>query len=150
MERLKVIGYIRVSTEEQSKDGVSLDVQREKIEKYAQLYDLELIEILQDAGASGKTLERRSVRQLMARLDSAEAGGMLVAKLDRLTRSVRDWSALIERDFGTGRGSPPPLLGRRPDRHPDGDRTADAQHGHDHRAMGAPRSSPSGRPMRWT
>ena len=51
---MKVIGYIRVSTEEQAADGVSLATQREKIIAYAALYDLELAEIIEDAGKSGK------------------------------------------------------------------------------------------------
>ena len=55
---MKVIGYIRVSTEEQAADGVSLATQREKLQGYAKLYDLELVEIIEDAGQSGKTLDR--------------------------------------------------------------------------------------------
>ncbi len=42
---MKVIGYIRVSTEEQASNGQSLDTQRAKIEGYAKLYDLELVAI---------------------------------------------------------------------------------------------------------
>ena len=45
---MKVIGYIRVSTEEQAVDGVSLAAQREKVIGYAKLYDLELVEIVED------------------------------------------------------------------------------------------------------
>ena len=47
---MKCIGYVRVSTDEQSKNGVSLDAQRSKIEQYCSLKDMALIEIIQDKG----------------------------------------------------------------------------------------------------
>ena len=46
MTRIKAIGYIRVSTDEQAREGISLENQRAKIEAYCQLNDLELVEIL--------------------------------------------------------------------------------------------------------
>ena len=44
---LKVVGYVRVSTEEQAVDGVSLAAQRAKLVAYASLYDLDLVEIVE-------------------------------------------------------------------------------------------------------
>ena len=55
---MKAIGYIRVSTEEQAKEGVSLAAQEAKIKAYCELYDLEIGEIIVDAGQSAKTLNR--------------------------------------------------------------------------------------------
>jgi len=49
---MKAVGYIRVSSEEQAKSGVSLDNQRAKIKAYADLKDLDLVEIIEDAGIS--------------------------------------------------------------------------------------------------
>ena len=54
----RAIGYIRVSTTTQAEHGVSLDAQRAKLEAYASLYDLTLIEVIVDAGVSAKTLDR--------------------------------------------------------------------------------------------
>jgi DNA invertase Pin-like site-specific DNA recombinase len=101
--KTKVVGYIRVSTEEQAKGGVSLEAQEKKIRAYCELYDLELTEIFVDAGASGKSLKKRP--ELAAALSYLEkdwgwASGLVVAKLDRLTRSVRDLDTLISTYFG--------------------------------------------------
>jgi len=101
---MKVIGYIRVSTEEQASDGVSLATQREKLQGYAKLYDLELVEIIEDAGQSGKTLDRPGLQKALATIRRGEAGGMLIAKLDRLSRSVVDWNTLIDGYFGERAG----------------------------------------------
>ncbi len=101
---MKVIGYIRVSTEEQASDGVSLASQREKIEGYAKLYDLELIGIIEDAGQSGKTLDRPGLQEALAMVRKGKVGGLVIAKLDRLSRSVVDWNTLIDGFFGERAG----------------------------------------------
>ena len=101
---MKVIGYIRVSTDEQASNGQSLDSQRVKLEAYASLYDLELVEIIEDAGQSGKTLKREGLPHALAMLRSGKAEGLLIAKLDRLTRSVGDWQILIDGYFGEKAG----------------------------------------------
>lgn len=105
---MKVVAYVRVSTETQADRGVSLAAQREKVTAYASLYDLEIVAFVEDAGASAKTLDRPGLARALAMLDSGEAGGLVVAKLDRLTRSVRDLDALISRWFGRSNG--PALL----------------------------------------
>lgn len=97
---VKAVGYIRVSTEEQANSGVSLDAQKAKLEAYAALYDIELVGIEIDAGVSAKTLNRPGLQSALARLDSGEAGALIVVKLDRLTRRVADLDTLIENYFG--------------------------------------------------
>lgn len=97
---MKAIGYIRVSTEEQAKTGVSLDAQRDKLTKYADLYGLELVAIEADEGVSAKTLDRPGLKRALAMIDDGQADGLLIAKLDRLTRSVSDWDRLIQGYFG--------------------------------------------------
>jgi len=97
---VKLIGYVRVSTEEQAGSGISLDAQRRKIEAYCDLHDgIELVGIVEDAGRSAKSLRRPGMAQVLAMLDSGAAEGVVVAKLDRLSRSVRDVYELIERYF---------------------------------------------------
>jgi site-specific DNA recombinase len=95
----RVVGYIRVSTEKQADSGLSLDAQRAKLTAYATALDLTLVAIVVDAGESAKTLDRPGLARVLAMLDAGEADGVLVAKLDRLTRSVRDLADLIERYF---------------------------------------------------
>lgn len=98
---MKVVGYVRVSTQEQATEGVSLEAQEAKLRAYAQLYELDLVEVVIDAGESAKTLDRPGLQQVLGALDAGQAEGVLVAKLDRLTRSVRDLGALLEGYFGT-------------------------------------------------
>jgi DNA invertase Pin-like site-specific DNA recombinase len=98
-QRLRVDGYRRVSTEEQSTDGVSLVLQEEKIRDYCKLYGLDLARIETDAGVSAKTLERPGLATVLDDLDRGRVDGVVIYKLDRLTRSLRDWSDLIERFF---------------------------------------------------
>jgi predicted site-specific integrase-resolvase len=52
-QKARAIGYIRVSTDEQAREGISLENQRAKTEAYCQLNDFDLAEILEDAGKSG-------------------------------------------------------------------------------------------------
>ncbi|HEY3998738.1 MAG TPA: recombinase family protein [Candidatus Xenobia bacterium] len=96
---MKVIGYTRVSTEEQSTNGVSLAAQADKLRAYAALYDLEIVAIIEDPGQSGKTLNRPGIQQALNMLRTGQAEGLLIAKLDRLTRSVADMGALIGEFF---------------------------------------------------
>lgn len=97
--RTRVVGYIRVSTEHQADEGVSLDAQRARLDAFALATDLVLVGVEVDAGISAKTLDRPGVQRALARLEDGEADGVLVAKLDRLTRSVRDLGDLVEKYF---------------------------------------------------
>ncbi len=106
--RTRTVAYLRVSTAGQAEHGVSLDAQRGKVEAYAALYDLALVAVEVDAGASAKSLARPALRSALARLDNGEAEALLVCKLDRLTRSVRDLGELLDRYFGHNAG--PALL----------------------------------------
>lgn len=98
--KTRVIGYARVSTEEQASDGVSLGAQVEKIKAYAALYDLELVEVIVDPGASAKTIDRPGLNRALSMLRGGQASGLVVAKLDRLTRSVADLAVLLDEYFG--------------------------------------------------
>lgn len=102
---IRVLGYVRVSTEEQAAGGLSLESQESKIRTYCQLYDLELAAVHSDPGASGKDLDRPGVRAVLAELGrrGGDVGGLVVAKLDRLTRSLRDMSRMIDDHFGERR-----------------------------------------------
>lgn len=96
---MKTIAYIRVSTNEQAEQGVSLAAQREKVELYARLHDLELVAVEIDAGVSAKSLDRPGLARALEALRTGRASALLIAKLDRLTRSVRNLGALVERYF---------------------------------------------------
>jgi site-specific DNA recombinase len=101
---MRVVGYVRVSTEEQASEGVSLEAQRCKLEAYARLYELDLVAVEVDAGVSAKSLSRPGLAAAFGRLDRGDVEGLIVAKLDRLSRSVADWNGLIDRYFGDRAG----------------------------------------------
>ena len=65
MKKLRVIGYTRVSTLEQSREGVSLDNQEHKIRAYADLKDMELVEMIVEEGKSGKTMNRPGLQRII-------------------------------------------------------------------------------------
>ena len=94
-----VVGYARVSTIEQAREGLSLEAQRAKLRSYAQLYGLDLVGTHVDAGASGATLERPGLQEALQVLTRGTAHGLVVVKLDRLTRSIRDLAMLLETYF---------------------------------------------------
>ncbi len=89
------VGYTRVSTIEQAGHGQSLTAQRTKIEAYATMHDLELADVIEDAGRSAKTLDRPGMSQLLELIRRRKVGVVIVSKLDRITRSVRDLGELV-------------------------------------------------------
>lgn len=95
-QRTVAVGYARVSTDEQAREGVSLDQQVARIRAYAEAKGLELSDVLVDDGVSGKTLERPGLREIMRLCVSGEVAHVIVLKLDRLTRRTRDLLALVD------------------------------------------------------
>jgi hypothetical protein len=102
-QKTRTVAYLRVSTEKQADHGISLEAQRAKVIAYAALYDLELIDVIVDAGLSASTLERDGLNRALAMLRAGKSDALLVVKLDRLTRSVRDLGILVERYFASGK-----------------------------------------------
>jgi DNA invertase Pin-like site-specific DNA recombinase len=86
----KAIGYIRVSTDEQAKEGMSLENQEDKIRAYCKLKDFELIEILKDAGISAKNLQRPGAQKVIEMAQTKMVDAVVVYKLDRMFRSTVD------------------------------------------------------------
>ncbi len=84
------IGYVRVSTEDQAKEGVSLDNQKSKIEAYCSLKDLVLSGIVSDAGISAKNLKRPGVQRVLKLAKKKQIDAVVVYKLDRIFRSTVD------------------------------------------------------------
>jgi DNA invertase Pin-like site-specific DNA recombinase len=91
-----MIGYTRVSTEEQSQSGAGLEAQRSAIEAEAQRRGWE-IHWVSDDGYSAKNLRRPGIQAALAALKSGQAEGLVVAKLDRLSRSLLDFATLMNR-----------------------------------------------------
>ena len=96
---MKVIGYTRVSTDKQVQFGLSLEAQKQKIRQYCALYELDLIEVIVDGGESAETLNRQGIKKAIHLLEAGKASGLIVTKLDRLTRSIKDLNYLLENLF---------------------------------------------------
>lgn len=101
----KTVAYIRVSTDKQADQGCSLSAQQAKVEAYAALYGLDLVETVVDAGESASSLARPGLQRALAALQLGQGEALLVVKLDRLTRSVRDLGELVERYFAPGKAA---------------------------------------------
>jgi DNA invertase Pin-like site-specific DNA recombinase len=86
-----------VSTEKQADFGISLDAQSEKVRAMAVVQGAEMAEIIVDAGESAKSLNRPGMARLLALVDSGAVDAVIIAKLDRLTRSVADLAELLKR-----------------------------------------------------
>lgn len=100
---MRVVGYTRVSTEEQSGSGAGLEAQRDAIRAERDRRGWELACIYEDAGASGKTLAGRpELTAALAAVEAGEADALIVAKLDRLSRSLLDFAGLMERSRRQG------------------------------------------------
>lgn len=90
------VGYVRVSTEEQSLSGLGLEAQRAAIETECKRRAVPLLHVFTDAGLSAKDLHRPALQEAIARLDQGYGEILVAAKLDRLSRSVRDVVAVLD------------------------------------------------------
>lgn len=93
---MKAIGYVRVSTEKQADWGVSLEAQTEKVRAMAVVQGAQSLEMIVDA-ESAKSLNRSGMTRLLSLVDAGEVDVVIIAKLDRLTRSVADLAELLRR-----------------------------------------------------
>jgi len=90
MTMKKAIGYVRVSTDEQAREGISLENQEAKIKAYCELNGLELKEVVADEGLSAKNLNRPGIKKILSQAWDKEIDAIVVYKLDRAFRSTID------------------------------------------------------------
>jgi DNA invertase Pin-like site-specific DNA recombinase len=102
-ERLRAIGYARVSKPRKRKDGslvrdsLSIAAQRDSIERAADYNGWDLIDIVEDDGKSGANVRRDGFQQVLSRLKAREADMLVVARHDRPSRDLVDFSTLLKR-----------------------------------------------------
>ncbi|GGR28870.1 recombinase family protein [Agromyces mediolanus] len=97
----RVYGYLRVSKADRNRDtSLGIEAQQAKIERHAELKGWEVVGWFIDNGVSGKDTDRPGLQALLSALSARpkvrEADGVVAAKLDRLSRSVVDFGALLE------------------------------------------------------
>lgn len=90
--------YIRVSTEEQAKQGFSLAAQEDALKSYAQALGYEIFQIYRDEGKSAKDIKHRpALNQLLKDAEDKKFQAIFVYKLDRFSRSLKDLILTIEK-----------------------------------------------------
>ena len=95
---MRLLGYVRVSTADQARDGVSVRQQPERLQTYCRLHDHELVGMLMDDGISaGKPLGNRPAgAELLQRLRAREVDGVVTTHLDRMFRRASDGFGFLE------------------------------------------------------
>jgi DNA invertase Pin-like site-specific DNA recombinase len=92
---MKYFGYIRVSTAKQGEQGVSLQEQRDAIARYAQHHDLEITDWYEERETAAKR-GRPVFNQMLRLLKQGKVDGVIIHKIDRSARNLRDWADLGE------------------------------------------------------
>jgi len=89
--------YVRVSTDEQAKEGYSIRAQIDKLKSYIQIKEWGFYKVYADEGISGKNItDRPAINELINDIKSGKVNNVLVYKIDRLTRSTKDLIELTE------------------------------------------------------
>lgn len=91
----KYFAYTRVSTARQGEQGVSLQEQKSEIERYSKLRGLEIVQWFEERETAAK-LGRRVFADMMKRLRKGEAAGVIIHKIDRSARNLRDWADVAD------------------------------------------------------
>lgn len=91
---MNVVGYVRVSTEEQSREGISLEMQADRIRAYCASQGWTMVHIYDDAGVSGTALQRPGLQAMLGSLQGIDA--VLVWKVDRPSRRQKHVLAILE------------------------------------------------------
>lgn len=95
----RVFIYVRVSTTLQVEEGYSLVEQEERLKKYCEAMEWEVVEVFKDGGYSGANLERPAMQDMIRKIEKGQADIVLVDKLDRLSRSQFDILYMINKIF---------------------------------------------------
>jgi len=100
---LAVVGYVRVSTDEQTASGAGLQAQRNAIEAEVLRRGWSLIATFEDGGMSGKSMDGRlGLQKALEAVERGDAAALVVSKVDRLSRSLADFANLMERSRRRG------------------------------------------------
>ena len=88
--------YMRVSTEDQAREGFSLPEQKERLESFCKFKGYEIVDYYEDAGISAKTGNHRpEFERLKDDIKAKKINTIVALKLDRITRSIYDWENLM-------------------------------------------------------
>jgi DNA invertase Pin-like site-specific DNA recombinase len=92
----RMIAYTRVSTDEQAMSGLGLEAQASTLQRAFEYRGWDLVELVREEGITGSTLNRPGLRHALERVVAGDVDGLVVSKLDRLTRSMRDFCEIVD------------------------------------------------------
>ena len=93
---MSVFGYIRLNTSIGTPDGLSFKQQTEKINQWAKEAKLEIKKIYRDKEGTSSSLELPKLAKLIGQIEQGKVSVLVVARLDRLTRSIRLYNQMLE------------------------------------------------------
>lgn len=99
MKKFRVAIYVRVSTQEQAKEGYSVGEQTDRLRKFCEAHGWIIVKVYVDAGHSGANTDRPALQEMIEDMKAGKLDKVLVYKLDRLSRSQKDTLELIEDVF---------------------------------------------------
>lgn len=99
IKKIKVAIYVRVSTQEQAKEGYSIQEQINRLTKYCEAHGWEVYKVYTDPGFSGADTNRPGLQAMLKDVRRGRVNKVVVYKLDRLSRSQKDTLELIEDEF---------------------------------------------------
>jgi DNA invertase Pin-like site-specific DNA recombinase len=94
---MRIAAYVRVSTDEQHKSGAGVAAQRASIASEAARRGWQIVDVFEDNGYSARDLNRPGIQAALAAVADGDADALVVAKLDRLSRSMLDFTSLMAR-----------------------------------------------------
>lgn len=93
---MKTLGYVRVSSKKQVVKGGSIEMQKNRIAEYCQYERLELVDIIEELGVSGRKVDRMGIRCLLERVKKNGINVIVVYSLSRLGRNLKEILEMIE------------------------------------------------------
>jgi DNA invertase Pin-like site-specific DNA recombinase len=99
---VRALCYTRVSTDEQAASGLGLEAQRVRVLDEVQRRGWQVVDVVVDEGYSAKSLHRPGIARALAMLAAHQADVLVVAKLDRLSRSLLDFAGVMARSQREG------------------------------------------------
>lgn len=95
-KEVKVAIYVRVSTEEQAKEGISIEAQIDRCKAFSKARNWKVFKVYKDAGFSAGTIDRPAFQLLMRDVEDKKFDVLLVYKIDRFSRKLKDLITTLE------------------------------------------------------
>ena len=95
-KEVKVAIYVRVSTEEQAKEGISIEAQIDRCKAFCKSRNWKVFKVYKDGGFSAGTMDRPAFQLMMRDVEDKKLDVLLVYKIDRFSRKLKDLITILE------------------------------------------------------